>query len=108
MTAIPPAKLLLSPQQFSSYATLALGSALALFMYPHSMTGLFSSNSANVIRRNAALLPAYSILLFFMALLGFMALAAGIQPQAPYGRSGLCQNSSSRCFHTPPAPASAT
>jgi SSS family solute:Na+ symporter len=85
MAAIPPAKLLLSPQQFSSYATLALGSALALFMYPHSMTGLFSSNSANVIRRNAALLPAYSILLFFMALLGFMALAAGIQPQAPYG-----------------------
>jgi SSS family solute:Na+ symporter len=85
MTAIPPAKLLLTPQQFSSYATLALGSALALFMYPHSMTGLFSSNSANVIRRNAAPLPAYTILLFFMALLGFMALAAGIQPQAPYG-----------------------
>jgi SSS family solute:Na+ symporter len=83
--AVPAGKLLLNPQQFPAYATLALGSALALFMYPHSMTGLFSSNSGNVIRRNAALLPAYSILLFFMALLGFMALAAGIQPQAPYG-----------------------
>jgi SSS family solute:Na+ symporter len=85
LAAVPPAKLLLNPQQISSYATLALGSALALFMYPHAMTGLFSSNSANVIRRNAALLPAYTIVLFFMALLGFMALAAGIQPRAPYG-----------------------
>jgi SSS family solute:Na+ symporter len=83
--AVPDTKLLLNPQQFTAYATLALGSALGIFMYPHSMTGMFSTNSANVIRRNAALLPAYTVLLFFMALLGFMALAAGIQPQAPFG-----------------------
>ena len=33
-------------RQFWAYATLALGSALALFMYPHSVTATLSSNSA--------------------------------------------------------------
>src|SRR6478736_3172672 len=42
---IPAAKLLLAPPppgslgSFSAYATLALGSACALFLYPHSITG---------------------------------------------------------------------
>jgi solute:Na+ symporter, SSS family len=76
---------LLAPGQFSAYATLALGSALALFMYPHSITGVLSSNSRHAIKRNAALLPAYSFLLGLIALLGFMAIAANIQPRAPYG-----------------------
>jgi SSS family solute:Na+ symporter len=80
-----PQGVLLSPAQYSAYATLALGSALALFMYPHSITGVLSSNSRTVIKRNAALLPAYSFLLGLIALLGFMGLAAGVQPQAPYG-----------------------
>ncbi len=83
--AVPPDKLLLPPGQFAAYATLALGSALALFMYPHSITAVLSSNSRNVIRRNAALLPAYTFLLGLIALLGYMALAMGVQPQAPYG-----------------------
>src|SRR5205085_10248086 len=30
---------ILAPTQFWAYITLALGSALALFLYPHSMTG---------------------------------------------------------------------
>src|SRR5579859_6549017 len=76
---------LLAPAQFPAYATLALGSALALFMYPHSITGVLSSNSRHAIKRNAALLPAYSFLLGLIALLGLMGLAANIQPQAPYG-----------------------
>jgi SSS family solute:Na+ symporter len=62
-----------------AYASLALGSALALFMYPHSLTGVLASKSRSVIRRNAAFLPAYSFLLGLLALLGFMAVAAGIQ-----------------------------
>lgn len=61
------------------YWTLALGSALALFMYPHSITGVLASNNRNVIKRNAAALPAYSLLLGLIALLGFMALAAGVK-----------------------------
>ena len=83
--AVPPQKLLLAPAQYSAYATLALGSALALFMYPHSITAVFSSNSRAVIRRNAALLPAYTFLLGLIALLGYMALAAGIKVVPPYG-----------------------
>ncbi len=61
------------------YASLALGSALALFMYPHSVTAVLSTGSRNVIRRNASLLPAYSFLLGLLALLGFVAIAAGIE-----------------------------
>ena len=81
---IPPAKLLLAgPKggnlgQYSAYATLALGSAFALFLYPHTMTGVLSSSGREVIRRNAAYLPAYSFMLGLLALTGFMALAAGV------------------------------
>ncbi|WP_327325980.1 sodium:solute symporter family protein [Streptomyces sp. NBC_01210] len=63
------------------YATLALGSALALFMYPHSITATLSSRSRDVIRRNTTILPLYSLMLGLLALLGFMAIAAGIKVQ---------------------------
>jgi SSS family solute:Na+ symporter len=82
--AIPQAKLLLAPGPanallpYSGYFTLALGSALALFLYPHAMTGVLSASSRGAISRNAALLPAYSFLLALIALLGFMALAIGV------------------------------
>jgi solute:Na+ symporter, SSS family len=49
--------ILLAPDQYLPYATLALGSALAAFMYPHTLTGVFASASANTIRKNAILLP---------------------------------------------------
>src|SRR5919202_2148458 len=66
-----------------AYATLALGSAMALFLYPHALTGVLSSKSANTVRRNAALLPAYSFVLGLIALLGYMAIARGITPTNP-------------------------
>jgi solute:Na+ symporter, SSS family len=66
-----------------AYASLALGSALALFMYPHSLTGVLATKNRSVIRRNAALLPAYSFLLGLLALLGFAAIAAGISVDNP-------------------------
>ena len=81
MLAAPPAGSLGS---FSAYATLALGSALALFLYPHAITGILSSSSARVIRRNAAILPAYSLVLGLIALLGFMAIAYGVQQDAEF------------------------
>jgi SSS family solute:Na+ symporter len=62
------------------YATLALGSAMALFMYPHSITAVLSSKDRNVIRRNASVLPAYSFVLGLLALLGWVAIAAGTKP----------------------------
>ncbi|MFD4751065.1 monocarboxylate uptake permease MctP [Streptomyces sp. NPDC058426] len=61
------------------YATLALGSALALFMYPHSVTATLSSSKRNVIRRNTTILPLYSLMLGLLALLGFMAIASGVK-----------------------------
>ena len=66
--------------QMWAYATLALGSAMALFMYPHSVTATLSSESRTTIRRNAAILPAYSFVLGLLALLGWVAIAAGTQP----------------------------
>jgi len=64
-----------------AYGSLALGSALALFMYPHSITAVLSTGSRNVIRRNAALLPAYSFLLGLLALLGYVAIAANVETE---------------------------
>lgn len=66
-----------------AYATLAFGSALALFLYPHAITAVLSARSAQTIRRNAALLPAYTFLLGLIALLGYMAIARGIKPNDP-------------------------
>src|SRR5258707_15742859 len=84
--AIPSAKLLRTDNlgAYTGYATLFLGSAMALFLYPHSVTGVLSSSSRHVIRRNAALLPAYSFLLGLIALLGFMAIAVGVKAMPAY------------------------
>lgn len=71
--------LTLTSAQIWPYATLALGSAMAAFMYPHTLTGIFASKSGNTIRKNAILLPAYTVLLGLIALMGYMAHAAGIR-----------------------------
>jgi solute:Na+ symporter, SSS family len=63
-----------------NYATLALGSALALFLYPHSITGVLAASNRDVLKRNMSALPIYSFALAFIALLGFMAIAAGVTP----------------------------
>jgi SSS family solute:Na+ symporter len=82
--AVPTEKLLLAVPQgyttgaYSTYATLALGSALALLFYPHTMTAILSATSGHTVRRNAALLPAYTFVLGLLALLGFFALADGV------------------------------
>ncbi len=57
------------------YSSLALGSALALFLYPHAITGTLGAKDSKTIRRNASLLPIYNILLMFVALIGIMAVA---------------------------------
>src|SRR6201994_1508729 len=75
--------LTLKPAQLLPYASLALGSALAAFMYPHTLTGVFASKSADTIRKNAVLLPAYTLLLGLIALLGYMAHAAHIKVDTP-------------------------
>ncbi len=76
----PADGVLLGSNNQLQYATLALGSALALFLYPHSITGLLASRGRDVLKRNMSALPAYSLLLGLLALLGFVAIAAGTTP----------------------------
>jgi solute:Na+ symporter, SSS family len=72
-TFLPTTKSIGSTQ--FDFATLALGSAVALFVYPHTITGALATKSRNVVKRNMALLPAYSVLLGCIALFGYMAIA---------------------------------
>ena len=88
--AVPAQKLLLAVPgpnttgAYSAYATLALGSALALFLYPHSLTGILSASSGRVIRRNAAMLPGYTFMLGLLALFGFFVIASGVDKLPEY------------------------
>ena len=75
---------------YSAYATLALGSAMALLLYPHSMTAILSASSGRAIRRNAAILPGYSLMLGMLALFGFFAIAAGVDKLPEYA-AGFAQ-----------------
>ena len=87
---IAPDKLLLAPPApgntgaYGAYATLALGSVLALFLYPHCVTALLASESRAVIKRNMALLPAYSLALALLAFLGYVAVVAGVHSDPAY------------------------
>ena len=74
-TGKPYGSLVVLPAGQWAYATLALGSALALFVYPHAATGVLAAKRRDVIRRNAALLPAYTLVLGLMALFGYLARA---------------------------------
>ena len=62
---------------------------MALFLYPHLVTGVFSASNRLAISRNAAFLPTYSFLLALIALLGFMAIADGVDKMA---EQRLCLN----------------
>ena len=88
--AVPAQKLLLAVPganttgAYGSYATLALGSAFALFLYPHSLTAVLSASSGHAIRRNAAMLPTYSFMLGLLALVGFFVIASGVHDMPAY------------------------
>ncbi|HVI17307.1 MAG TPA: sodium:solute symporter [Gaiellales bacterium] len=79
-TGRPAGSILLTANNQLQYVTLALGSALALFLYPHSITGVLAASNRDVLKRNMSALPVYSLALGFIALLGFMAIAAGTKP----------------------------
>ncbi|MEV6940762.1 monocarboxylate uptake permease MctP [Streptomyces sp. NPDC051172] len=78
-TGKPRGTLVSAPNAQWTYATLALGSAMAMFMYPHSITATLSSRSRDVIRRSTTVMPLYTLMLGLLALLGFMAIAAGVK-----------------------------
>jgi solute:Na+ symporter, SSS family len=59
----------------TGYATLVLGSALALYLYPHAITGVLSSESVQKLRRSTAILPLYGIGIAIMGLMGILVYA---------------------------------
>lgn len=79
--------LLPDPAMAPAYASLALGSALALFAFPHVLQAAFSARTSGVLRRSAIGLLGWTTMLGLFALLGIAALAAGVAP--PPGRSEL-------------------
>jgi SSS family solute:Na+ symporter len=71
----------------SAYASLAIGSALALVLYPHVLTPTFAARSADVVRRVCVGLLAWTALLGVLALGGLAARAEGIR--VPPGHAEL-------------------
>lgn len=61
------------PKGIPWFITASLVSALALFMWAHAITGVFTAKSADTIRKNSIFLPLYNIVLLFVIFLGFVA-----------------------------------
>ena len=55
-----------------AYTTLAFGSAIALYLYPHAVNGILSAESASKLRKSTALLPLYGVGLAILALMGIL------------------------------------
>ncbi len=72
--AFVPPSTSIGPTQLD-FASLALGSAVALFLYPHAITGTLAAKRRSAVKRNMAYLPMYSVLLALIALFGYMAIA---------------------------------
>jgi hypothetical protein len=72
--------ILLDGRNQLQYITLALGSALVLFLFPHTLTGALAARSRNTIKRTMVGLPAYLLVLGLFLLLGYAAIAAHTTP----------------------------
>jgi SSS family solute:Na+ symporter len=79
-TPSPADGLLLDDAGQTAFLSLILGSALAIFAYPHAMTTMLAAKDRATVRRNAAALPIYCLALGLMAMLGFFALGGGVRP----------------------------
>ena len=79
-TGSPADGLLLPATGHLGFLTLVIGSALAVFVYPHALVAMLAAKDRATVRRNAAALPVYCIALALMAMLGFFALSRGVTP----------------------------
>jgi SSS family solute:Na+ symporter len=79
-TRSPGDGLLLGAGAQFPFITLIIGSALAIFAYPHAMTTMLAAKDRSTVRRNAAALPVYCLALGLMAMLGFFAVSEGVRP----------------------------
>ncbi|MGC9071451.1 MAG: sodium:solute symporter family protein [Acidilobus sp.] len=90
---LPTGDLTLKRNLYIDYLTLAIGSALALYLYPHIFNGVMSSQSPRAIKASTSLLPLYVIA---VGLFAFLGLAAHLLPDVlglisnfPRSESGL-------------------
>ncbi|MCH1770123.1 MAG: sodium:solute symporter [Metallosphaera sp.] len=65
----------LSPKLIPAYFSLSLGSALALYLYPHAINGSLSSEDKGKLKLGTSLLPIYGIGLALLALFGILVYA---------------------------------
>lgn len=61
------------PRGIKWFLTASVVSGLALFMWAHAATGVFTAKSADSLRKNAVFLPLYNIVLILLIFLGFVA-----------------------------------
>ncbi len=60
----------------NGFISLVIGSALALYLYPHAINGVLSTSSTKKLRMSTALLPLYGVGLALLALFGVLAYGA--------------------------------
>ena len=65
----------LAPVLGPAFLSLFVLSALALYLYPHSINGVLGSKSAKSVRYSTAMLPLYGFGLFLLALFGILIFA---------------------------------
>lgn len=87
--ALPPAAIGLDPSLHTSYVTLAVGSAMALLVYPHVLTAAGSAASARSLRRGIAMMPLWTAMLAAFGLLGLAARSAGVVAPAGNAEAAL-------------------
>ena len=66
----------LSNLYVSAFISLSVMSALALYLYPHAINGVLSTNSPKKLRYSTALLPLYGVGLALLALFGVLIYAS--------------------------------
>ena len=99
----PASNLLLTNPGRWTYLSLVIGSALSIFIYPHALTAILAAKDRNTIKRNAAALPIYALVLGLMALLGLFAIYKGVFPvdaNLPKGIIGDPNTITPMIFHT--------
>ncbi|WP_203900111.1 sodium:solute symporter family protein [Virgisporangium aliadipatigenens] len=72
--------LFLLPDNYLQYVTSAMGAAVALFLYPHTLTAALAAKNRSTLRRNLAVMPLYSLTLGILALAGLVAILDGVRP----------------------------
>jgi SSS family solute:Na+ symporter len=72
--------IVLAPSSQLNYVTLAFGSAVALFLYPHTLTGVLAARNRSTVRRNLSALPLYTLMLGVLTMVGFAAVYSNILP----------------------------